>query len=65
MGAAVISGGKVRRITIKREMLEELAKLLDITPAERQQGSAIQITLSTPSRGKRAREKGGRGRQGK
>ena len=47
MGAYVQSGGNVRRITIKREVLEKIAKLLNITSAERKQGSAIHIAIST------------------
>ena len=65
MSASIQSGGNIRRMTIKREVLEKIAKLLDITVVEREQGSAIQITISTPSRRKRLGAKKGRSRQHK
>jgi hypothetical protein len=65
MGANVYSGGNIRRITIKREVLEKIAKLLDITAAELKQGSAIDITISTPSGRKRLLARKGRSRQRK
>jgi hypothetical protein len=43
MSGNIISGGRARRISIKRKTLEKVAKLLGVTARELRQGHLVQI----------------------